>query len=264
MMLDPRLAALSDDEWLRANLERPADLESLLVPLPDQEMQQRWTGKTGDDTIAEGFRIYKVVRDFGRTIGQFGPVLDFGCGWGRVTRYFAHDLPPDQVHGVDYVERLISFCQTSNPWATFTLIDGTPPLPFEDGKFGLIYAYSVFSHLAEEMHLRWLDEFVRLLRPGGVAALSIRPRHFILACERMRREGQKTILTKMFPDTDAALSAYDRGEHVFTSFAPDATTGGGERRAFLAAYVEREWAKRFEIVGWNKSEKQPFVLLRKP
>ena len=85
-MPDPRLAALTDDEWLRANLERPAELESLLVPLPDPAMQQRWTGKAGDDTIAEGFRIYKVVRDFGRRMGPLGPVLDFGCGWGRITR----------------------------------------------------------------------------------------------------------------------------------------------------------------------------------
>ena len=114
------------------------------------------------------------------------------------------------------------------------------------------------------MHLRWLDEFVRLLRPGGVAALSIRPRDFILWCDRMRREGQTSILAKMFPDTNAALSAYDRGEHVFTSFAPERDDWWRGSMRPPRWYVEREWAKRFDIVGYDESEKQPFVLLRKP
>ena len=42
-----------------------------------------------------------------------------------------------------------------------------PPLRFADGSFDIVYAYSVFSHLSERVQLRWVEEFARILRPGG-------------------------------------------------------------------------------------------------
>jgi SAM-dependent methyltransferase len=42
-----------------------------------------------------------------------------------------------------------------------------PPLPFEGGRFGLVYALSVFTHLPEALQSAWMDEVRRVLRPGG-------------------------------------------------------------------------------------------------
>ena len=40
--------------------------------------------------------------------------------------------------------------------------------PYPDDSFDVVYACSVFSHLPETLHLLWLAEIRRVLRPGGV------------------------------------------------------------------------------------------------
>ena len=48
-----------------------------------------------------------------------------------------------------------------------------PPLDFPDGKFGLIYSYSVFTHLSADRQKPWMKELVRVLRPGGMLLLTV-------------------------------------------------------------------------------------------
>ena len=33
---------------------------------------------------------------------EHGPLLDFGCGWGRVIRYFLKDVDPGHLMGTDH------------------------------------------------------------------------------------------------------------------------------------------------------------------
>ena len=125
------------------------------------------------------------ARHFG-SLREWGPVLDFGCGWGRVIRYFVKDVEPHQLMGTDYDEPNVEFCVASNPWCEFARNEASPPLPIADDSVGFIYAYSVFSHFSEPMHRQWLEEFKRVLRPGGVLALTIRSRSFLEYCRRLQ------------------------------------------------------------------------------
>jgi SAM-dependent methyltransferase len=92
-------------------------------------------------------------------------VLDFGCGCGRVTRYW-HDFD-GAVAGSDLSAEAVDWCRRNLPFARFEVNGLAPPLGFADESFDLVYAVSVFTHLTAELQLSWRDELRRALRPGG-------------------------------------------------------------------------------------------------
>jgi SAM-dependent methyltransferase len=94
-------------------------------------------------------------------------VLDFGVGWGRLLRLFAHDVPRRQLFGVDIDPDVLRVCAATGAPGAVRMVEPGGPLPFPDGWFGLVYAYSVFSHLSEGAALGAFGELARVLRPGG-------------------------------------------------------------------------------------------------
>ena len=267
-----RFHGVDDDFWRWLHTEgRDASPEAqrVLPAVPEAKVQHQWTGHSGVSTLSEGFEIYRTVRDLCvETAGKLqGPVLDFGVGWGRVIRYFMKDLPGDQLWGTDQNQELLQFCKGAMPELQFNLNQAYPPLPYADGSVGLLYAYSVFSHLGEKIHLAYIDEFKRILRPGGIAALTIRPRGFIDWCERQRgpepSPKANPITKRMFLDAPAALAAYDRGEYCFSPFGADDPEAWLGEAVIPRAYVDRVWGKRFEVVKVKTGLAQPVVLLRK-
>ena len=143
-----------------------------------------------------------------------------------------------------------------------------PPLAFADDSVGYLYAYSVFSHFSEPMHQLWLNEFKRIQSPGSALALTVRPRGFIAHCAAVRR-GEKTavspITERMFPDAEASLDAYDERGFAFSPYDSTVDPWWGEA-CISRAYIEREWAKHFEVVEFIPADesglKQHVVFLR--
>jgi len=63
------------------------------------------------------------------------------------------------------------------PFAEFDINALSPPLVYGEGSFGLIYTFSVFTHLSEALQVSWLAELSRVLKPGGYLLLTTtRPR----------------------------------------------------------------------------------------
>jgi SAM-dependent methyltransferase len=92
-------------------------------------------------------------------------VLDFGCGVGRVLRYWPQ-RPGLELHGTDFNGDAVAWCRDTFPKGTFKQNGLHPPLDYDDNTFDLIYALSVFTHFTEDMQLPWLRELLRILRPG--------------------------------------------------------------------------------------------------
>lgn len=107
-----------------------------------------------------------------------GWALDFGCGVGRLTRPLAQRM--DRVVGLDVSSTMVSLavqeCRDL-PSATFVISDA-PRLPFQDETFGLVYSSLVLQHLPAAAALGYIEEFGRILRPGGIAVFQVatRPR----------------------------------------------------------------------------------------
>ncbi len=99
-------------------------------------------------------------------VSGVGSLLDFGCGSGRVARRWV-DLPETEVSGCDYNADAIAWCQENLPFASWSVNQLAPPLPYAAESFGLVYALSVFTHFADDLQGRWMSEMQRVLSPGG-------------------------------------------------------------------------------------------------
>jgi SAM-dependent methyltransferase len=134
------------------------------LPVPPAELIVRVAGTADVDWFLEGGRLgYETVREHAPE--ELGSVLDFGCGCGRVTRYWLGTGV--RVAGSDLNDDALEWCRRNLPFARFELNGLAPPLAFEDAEFELVYGLSVFTHLPEELQIGWLHELARVLRPGG-------------------------------------------------------------------------------------------------
>jgi len=109
---------------------------------------------------------------------QFDTVLDFGCGCGRIMRYWK-DIQHVQLYGSDYNLTPIHWCRKHLIFAQFEVNQLLPPLNFESEKFDFIYARSIFTHLTREGQLVWIDELRRVLKPSGYLLFTVSGNQFL-------------------------------------------------------------------------------------
>ncbi len=97
-------------------------------------------------------------------------VLDYGCGVGRWTLWFARQV--QHVVGVDISPKMVEAARQAADRAGIRnaehyAIDGIP-LPFEDGAFDLVNAVWVLRYITDDGELaRTVHELCRVVRPGG-------------------------------------------------------------------------------------------------
>jgi SAM-dependent methyltransferase len=109
--------------------------------------------------------IRELVEAAGLTLSELR-VLDFGCGCGRIAR---HMLPlVRELHGIDPNRRSVAWCARNLSNGTFLAGGREPTLPFPDGRFDLVWAWSVFTHLPAVSQRPWLAELTRIVAPGGL------------------------------------------------------------------------------------------------
>ena len=104
-------------------------------------------------------------------------VLDFGVGCGRVFRWWREYASIINFWGSDINPVLINWCIENLDFGNFSVNNLQAPTVYNDLQFNLIYLYSVFTHLAVETQREWLDEFSRILAPGGVVIVTVHGDH---------------------------------------------------------------------------------------
>lgn len=103
-----------------------------------------------------------------------GRALDFGCGVGRLTQALAHEFR--EAVGVDIASSMIERAREFlGPHLRCTfLLNTTDDLEqLSDGTFDFVYSHIVFQHMEPRFALKYVTEFGRLLRPGGVAVFQV-------------------------------------------------------------------------------------------
>jgi SAM-dependent methyltransferase len=111
-------------------------------------------------------------------IDNFQTILDFGCGCGRLTRWF-YPCTGAEIWGVDYNEKLVRWCQKNLKFANFFINKPFPPLDFADEKFNFILIRSVFTHISENAQKKWLEEFHRITTPDGIILFTVHGDNFL-------------------------------------------------------------------------------------
>ena len=92
-------------------------------------------------------------------------VIDVGCAAGRDTRILK-DMG-FEVIGVDLAEKLLEIARKNNPDIEFAVAD-MRDLPFENSSFYAVWASAILHHLDKSEMPQALEEFLRVLIPGGI------------------------------------------------------------------------------------------------
>ena len=103
-----------------------------------------------------------------------GRALDFGCGIGRLTQALAGEF--DAVVGVDVAASMVERARELNRHGercTYVCNSEDDLAIFPDASFDFILTELVLQHLPSDLMFRYVREFVRVLRPGGVAVFDV-------------------------------------------------------------------------------------------
>lgn len=165
-------------------------------------------------------------------------VLEFGCGCGRVARHLIGRGV--QVAGADLNPRLVRWCRANLP-GRWEVNGARPPLAFADAAFDVVYALSVFTHFYDDGARAWLAELARVVRPGGLALLTVFDAENDpalaevlerdgFAVRRRGAEGSNLMCGYFSPDGFAARAAPAWKQ---IAFHPSSTTANGQAIAVL-------------------------------
>lgn len=139
----------------------PARLRVLVNGIPELD----WFVASGR---AQTEYLRSLLAEVGQPVAGMQAILEFGCGCGRMTRWWAPEAAGTRVCGCDYNGELVGWCQQNLPFVDARVNDLQPPLPYADHSFDFVYAFSVFTHLSVELAQGWLAELTRVVKPGGL------------------------------------------------------------------------------------------------
>jgi SAM-dependent methyltransferase len=173
-------------------------------------------------------------------------ILDFGCGCGRVVRRWA-GLPAEIV-GTDLHPGAIAWCRRNLPFGRFFANDIAPPLPFEGGKFDLVYALSVFTHLPSALQRPWVLELLRVTAPGGYILFSTHGERYLpaLSAEQQNRfrAGELVVVNEEAAGSNRCGAyhplAYVRGSMTAGSIVVDAIPEGALGNPYQDLFLLRK------------------------
>ena len=175
-------------------------------------------------------------RDLATDFLDFGDILDWGCGCGRVTVHYLGLRQSPEVFGCDIDSEAITWCQQELRPGVFVPINPWPPTPYESSSFDLVIGYSIFTHLTQETQAAWLEEMRRIIRPGGLFLAST--------------HGDFTASFSNSPSL-AGLSQSGIVDGELDPRLDGVAPEGYYRTVYQTrSYTTREWSKYFEVLEY--------------
>jgi SAM-dependent methyltransferase len=159
-------------EW-----EKNAATDPLFAILTSEHRhERRWDVDeffaTGRNEIAI---IFEHLRKIGATLDLTGTFLDFGCGVGRLSRALA--LKFEHGYGVDISSRMIelarSYSEADASKVDYIINQKSDLQQIHTGSISFVYSHIVLQHLRQQLQPAFIREFLRVLKPGGIAAFQI-------------------------------------------------------------------------------------------
>jgi SAM-dependent methyltransferase len=170
-------------------------------------------------------------------------ILDFGCAGGRLIRHLKDLSEKCEIWGCDVTEECIIWCQEhlSPPFNFFTCTS-FPHLPFADDYFNVIYAGSVFTHIAV-LADTWLLELKRILRPGGRMYITVHDKNTIRISGDKKRRGE----TPKFGEDITRYENSDFGMLVRSSLGYQK---GFDAQVFYDIdFIRQKWGRMLNIIS---------------
>lgn len=179
------------ERWLARGAPEISEVGEDGLPLPPARLQVLVAGAAGPNFAVSGAVAAETLRALfasaGRPLEERRALLDFGVGCGRIARHWQHLGGPD-LHGCDYNRDLVDWCAANLPFMSFARNELEPPLPYGEGAFDAVYAYSVFTHLRNDLQFAWIAEMRRVLEAGGTLVFTVHGRNAAEVLEPAERE----------------------------------------------------------------------------
>lgn len=262
VVVEERYGSLTRVRTLPAQTGGTAARTGAVVPVPPPGRRGGYEGDegwylSGGRRVAEA--VVSCVREHAGASWSPRDLLEWGCSSGRVLRHMPELLPGARCWGCD----IDAWCVD---WASSHLAVSEggmlrvfrsaemPPLPVESRSMDLVYAVSVFTHLAEHWDT-WLMELRRVLRPGGYLFASINDERVWARCGREPEH----LIARLCPRLD--FTAPLRDDFVAQGSGPHAQS------FWSTAGVRRRWAFAFDVCGFHPEaidRVQTGVVLRRP
>lgn len=160
------------EEW-----QRNAEADPLWAILCNEGRERgRWSEReffeTGRDEVD---RVFGYMAAHGIGPAHPGRFLDFGCGVGRLSRALISRFASGV--GLDIAPRMIELAaayNASDPKSVEYRVNQDPDLrQIATGTIDFVYCHLVLQHMPPSLQEGFIEEFLRVLAPGGLSAFQI-------------------------------------------------------------------------------------------
>lgn len=246
-LLSPAKAYFEADarkgDWHDLDFSEALDRDTF--PLPTAADREGYYGPDHFSYWASGLKDFHMLLDAASAHGiALRDYLDLGCASGRVLRHFALQVPDVRATGCDINRLHVEWCNANLPGNCSVFQNHSiPALPLPDDSVDLISAFSVFTHI-EALESAWLMEMRRILRPGGIAWITV---HSELTLQDMNEDWPLWIPVMQHPQAASLLDAqrHFRGDRLVLRWL--AGRSYSSNVFYKLEYLKRHWGRIFEV-----------------
>lgn len=115
-------------------------------------------------------KLFRILDEHGVRV-EPGHAVDFGCGVGRLTRPIAERF--QHTVGVDVAPSMVALARRHNTLGNRCefVVNPDPDLRlFDSASRDFVHSCLVLQHIPPDVSPTYIAEFLRILRPGGIAA----------------------------------------------------------------------------------------------
>ncbi len=254
------LRQLPIDDFGRLLLAVPEQymaLRALLPRMADDNVQNHWTGASGEVLLKQSTAFVRTLtsayREYGESDLEGSHILDFGCGWGRLLRLMLKYCDPSRLFGVDPWNESIEICQKDGVLAHLALSDSVPSqLPFNGTNFDLAYAFSVFTHLSERTARTCMAALRGRMTRNSLLVISIRPVEYWTFHSAWDKDHTPAELVEVHHQNGYAFLPHKR-----TSIGDDVTFGD---TSISLRYITDKWTE-WELLGIDHNDADHYQVL---
>lgn len=233
-------------------------------PLPATDDREGYYGPHHFSYWASGHRDARLLFEAMDRLDVAGRTyLDLGCASGRVLRHVALADPGMETIGCDINRRHVDWVSQHLPSSVRVFQNHSiPTLPLADESVDVITAYSVFTHI-EAFETTWLMELRRILRPGGIAWITIQSESIWRAFGPGWPVYDSLVHFPEFAPYAAQRDGLPSGRTVFRAHADRSYSS---HVFYRPDYIHGTWGRILDVAEEHEQhpDRQDVVILRKP
>jgi hypothetical protein len=253
-----------DDDLYALLLNRAYDghdaVKAALPDYPPVEYVQDCTGNlTQFEAVKESVLFWKLakeaLREHGRRRLKDATVVDYGAGWGRITRFVEKDVA--RLYAVEPNPAFREVFEQTRVPGELIASDylSSEPLPIRN--VDLLICFSILTHASEQLARNIRDRWVEMMARGGVVLFTIRPGTYL--------DETGGEISRLSPaDLAKAKADYAAGKPGYWPY-PDSPDWGITITPM--AFLEALFGSHFQIIGpryfLQNDTQLPIVMVRK-